>query len=250
MAEQLPQHLFTVPDSAPAQFVPGPGPEGTAIVVDEPKAKKTRGKKAPAGTGIAAAEISPELAADLERKRQFYAETLKEIQDAPVQTPEQAQQLIDVGAQCKREKEVITEQKESITKPLNAALTAARRLFDPPIKFLESCEAAIKSKIIATREEQNRVQAAALQVVQQGNGRADQHTLALATGQALIPVPEGAYEVEDWHAEIVDATQLPAAYWIPNMEMLTDLAKRQKGQIQVPGVRFFVSKRLAIRTNG
>lgn len=248
MSTELPAEMFApaaaaAPTTTPA-YESGPGPSG-AIVVETPK--KTRAKKAPAGTGAATAAITPELAADLERKREFYAETLREIQGAPTDSQEQCQQLVDVAAKCKTEKDLITEQKESITKPLNAALTAARRLFDPPIQFLNSCEAAIKGKLNERLNQQRIDQARALAAVAQGGGRADTATMAVATGAGLVAAPEGSYEVETWHAEITDATLLPAPYWMPNMEMLQDMAKRQKSQAQVAGVRFFSTKSLAIR---
>lgn len=222
---------------------PAPMTVDTAV---EPK--KTRAKKAPAGTGKAAAEISPELVASLESKRAFYAETLLEIQGAPLNTQEHVDMLSGVAAQCKAELKALEEQRESITKPLNAALTAANRLFKPPMEFLKSCEAAIKNKINARLAEQRQLQSTALQLVAENNGRVDQATMATAVGVDLVKAPEGSYEVESWTCEIVDATQLPAPYWIPNMDMLEDTAKRQKSAAIVPGVRFFATKALRIRT--
>lgn len=235
---QTPVHVL------PAAWQP---PVAPALVLESPTApaKKTRTKKAPAGQGAQVAQISPELMARLETKRARFAGLLAQLQPYPVDTQEQFQNLVDTAADCKVERDGLILEKESITKPLNAALTATRRIFDPPIKFLESCETLIKSKLEARLAAQRAAQDRALTEVAQG--RVSHATMQVATGQELLVAAEGSYTIEHWSAEVVDPTLLPMSYWIPNVDMLNDLAKRHKGQIQVPGVRFIRKETIAIR---
>jgi hypothetical protein len=246
-----PRAKHVEPGREAAGLAPGlfPGEEDQAhaaeLVVEPKKGKAKRSAKPTGPVGM-----SPELADELERERARYAMLLQRIQMAPCETQENCQDLVDTAADIKGAKDVLTERKEAITKPLNAALNAARRMFDPPIKFLESCEQAIKGKMQMRLAEQRQLQAQALQAVQANGGRVDQNTMALATGTENVIAPEGSYEIEDWGFEIVDAAQLPAPYWIPNLEAIQAIAKSQKHQASVPGVRFFSTKRLAIRRAG
>jgi hypothetical protein len=219
--------------------------EAVAEVVDESAPKKKGRAKKSASTGAAVAQITPELTAELEHKRAFWAETLLEIQNAPLNTQAEVDMLDACAKEAKRQLALLEEQKDSIVKPLNAALTATRRLFGPAIEFCKSCESAVKGRIVARLNEQNQRQSAALAAVAQG--QRDAATLAVATGQELVAVPEGTYEIEEWHAEVVEPTALPPAYWIPNQAMLDAIAKDQKQQAHVPGVRFFKTSRLAMR---
>ena len=225
------------------------------VVPATPPAKKPRNKKKTStALAVAGGPITPELSAELENDRARYAGLLAMIQAAPCSTEREAQDLVDTAADAKARLAALEQRRDGILDPLNSAIKEIKRLFSPPIEFLKSAERAIKDKLEGALAAQRQAQAAALAAMAQSGGRVDESTFAVATGQVNIPVPEGSYEVEDWGYEITDATKLPAQFWMPNAELLTATAKQLKPaaaqqipDAQVPGVRFFSTKRLAIR---
>lgn len=248
MSSELPPGLFPDPRQASIPGVPAPI---VATVIEGKKPRAVRGSKKATNAlaASAAAGITPERSAALEAQRDKFSRLLAVLQQAPTETQEQCQDLVDTAADIKNQLDGLTAEKKAIVDPINAAASAVRRFFDPPIKFLESCESAIKGKLEARLNGQRQVQAQALAQVTQANGAVSSQTMALATGAENVIAPEGSYEVEDWDCEITDATQLPAAYWIPNMDLLRATAKQQKNQAAVPGVRFFASRSLRVRRN-
>ena len=221
------------------------------VVVAEPKGKRKAPAKKKAGSGPGLV-VPEEQVTELEALRAELAQDLAHIQRFPLETQEHVDQLTAVGLEAKRRREDLEERRKKITGPLDAAKAEVKRYFDPPIEFLKSAQAAIKSLLEARMNDQRATQAKALAAVQASAGHVDGATMALATGAAHVKPAEGSYEREVWSYEITDLTQLPAQFWTPNLDMLAKYATEHKGEAekgaaQVPGVRFFATRSLVMR---
>ena len=57
-----------------------------------------------------------------------------------------------------------------------------------------------------------------------------------------VEKPKGLSFLEVWSAEVVDKSQLPVQWMIPNQQALDAHARNTKGQISIPGVKFNCKK--------
>lgn len=251
MSEQLP---LSEPPLPPATQILPPGvtaPEG-ALTAEVKKPGRGRPKKAAGAVPSKALAVPDEKVAELTTKREELANDLRQVQNWPLDTQEQADVLTEVCQKAKAEQEEYEAQQKKITDPLDEAKRQIKALFGPPIEYLKSIRAAGKTRLEGRLQAQRNEQRAALAAVQEAGGRVDAATMAVATGSSFVKPTEGSYEVETWTFEVTDPSQVPAQFWMLNDTALKHHATEHKGEAergskQVPGVRFFSTRRLVIR---
>lgn len=182
----------------------------------------------------------------------------------------------ELRAVAKQEK-ALTEQRLSLTRPLDEVKKGIMALFDPAITALQTIQTTYKTKMLAWDkaerariDEENRKarEAAAAEEKRQRESaealrkQAEEKAAAglAAEAEALqaaahkvasTPPPPAAivtpvarrkgssHIAKRWTFEIVSVSDLPRDYLIPDEQKLAKLATALKGDAKVPGVRFF-----------
>lgn len=115
----------------------------------------------------------------------------------------------ELRAVAKQEK-ALTEQRLSLTRPLDEVKKGIMALFDPAITALQTIQTTYKTKILAWDK------------------------------AAPVARRKGSSHIaKRWTFEIVSVSDLPRDYLIPDEQKLAKLATALKGDAKVPGVRFF-----------
>lgn len=165
--------------------------------------------------------------------------SLQELRCTPETYPGICDALIDVKARVKG----LTEQQETILKPLREAESAVRNWFRSPIETYKMIEAGLKRRVAeyqeTLRQEKHKAIVAA--------GQAPTPTaMAQLTALAVPPTPAAISFRKTWEVEIVDPNLVPREYLLIDTTALRKVCVATKGQIQVPGVRFFQKDGVAV----
>ncbi|MFW9821399.1 MAG: hypothetical protein ACFFE4_00595 [Candidatus Thorarchaeota archaeon] len=175
-------------------------------------------------------------------------------------------------------KELICDRKK-ITQPIDESKKAAMELFKKPIDFYEASVAILGNKMKSFKTEQDRIlkekqekerlkreaeerkikeklEAKAQKAIEKGQiEKAEilkEQKEEVFVPEVILPskpaAPEGIHYRENWKHEIVDISLIPRGYLIPNEKMLAGIAKSTKGQLQIPGVKFYKEDILVTRT--
>lgn len=169
--------------------------------------------------------------------------------------------------------------RKNITKPLDMAKKAVMELFNKPLTLLSNAESKLKENMIAFHNEQERIRKAeeeklrkkaeeeelkkkeALEVrAQKAEEKGDTekaNELREKKEDIFVPTPilsepeqpKGISYKTLWSAEIVDQSQIPREYLIPNMQLLDKLASVYKDTKEIPGIKFVSKKILSGRIN-
>lgn len=183
----------------------------------------------------------------------------------------------------KQVEKTLEDRRKSLVKPLNEHIRYINGLFKEPMKILTETEGHIKKAILDwNRREQERIrreQEAAMRKAEAQRKRME--TLArkaeeagdmekaeqfiekseniepIVTGEG-VENPSGIYTTKRWKAEVYDTKSLVVAVakgdasleaLMPDMKYLEGLAKRLRGNVQIPGVRFYEVESLAARAD-
>ena len=185
--------------------------------------------------------------------------------------------------EIKKAEKALEDRRTSLVKPLNDHIKYINGLFKKPMGILTETEGHIKKAILDwNRREQERIrkeQEAAMRKAEaqrkrmetlarkaeeQGNAEKAESFLTKAenvepnlSGETVFN-PSGIYTQKRWKAEVYDLKSLVAAVAkgdvsleaiMPDMKYLEGLAKRLRGNVQIPGVRCYEVESLAARTD-
>lgn len=156
----------------------------------------------------------------------------------------------EARTQLKKYSKQITAVKETVTKPLNAALKAARALFATVEDRVEESLTAIDKAMIAYQTEQKRIadekEAKIAARVGEGKGKLKAETAIEKMGEIEKPSEKVATESGGTQFitvpvfKVVDVTKLPAEYLLPNE---VKIRAAMKAGIQLPGVEYSTEER-------
>ena len=145
--------------------------------------------------------------------------------------------------------DLITEEKEKITKPLNEALKAERARWKPMETVLESAVSILRKGITAYQTEAKRkadLEAAKLaERVGEGRGKLKAETAIRKMGeiegpQAKVETASGSLKFRtEKKFEVVDMSKLPVEYLLPDEPAIR---KAMKEGIELPGVRYYTEE--------
>ncbi len=144
----------------------------------------------------------------------------------------------------KRRSQELQAVKEGITKPMRESLSATQALFKPVESRYEEAERLLKDKIasyLRRRQEENR---AALQTAAAAN---DISTVVELASKAA-PVPEGISTRTLFDAEVIDESQIPREYLIPDFTKIRAVIRASKGSVAIPGIRVVERTSVAVKT--
>lgn len=167
----------------------------------------------------------------------------------------------------------LSELRLSLTRPLDESKRKIMDLFRGPGAALTKAEGFIKKAMLAftseqgrvrraeeerLREEQRKEAARLANLAEKARARKDEAKAAefearqanvestqVVVAPAAIPKAPGISTREIWEYEIVDATQIPADYLIPDHPLIGQTVRATKGKVTIPGVRIFSRKTLA-----
>lgn len=164
------------------------------------------------------------------------------IQDLPCNA-ETYSGICDALIQVKARVKNLTEQQEVILKPLREVERAVREWFRAPIATYQTVENVLKMRVAAyqgtLRQEKQAAIIAAGQVPTPS-------AMAQLTALAAPPTPAAISFRKTWEVEITDPNLVPREYLLIDTAALRKVCVATKGQIQVPGVRFFQKDGVAV----
>jgi hypothetical protein len=180
---------------------------------------------------------------DLESKEAL-AELSASLQDLPCNTqtyPGICEALIEVKARVKG----LTAQRETVLGPLREAERAVREWFRAPLETYQMIENVLKERVAGYQETLRQEKHAAIVAA----GQAPTPTaMAQLTALATPPTPTAITFRKTWEVEITDPNLVPREYLLIDTAALRKVCVATKGQIQVPGVRFFQKDGVAVGT--
>lgn len=163
-----------------------------------------------------------------------------------IHTAEDMVKATEVLSNLNRYADTVTEKKESITKPLNAALKAARQMFVPLETKLEDAIGGVRKAMITYQTEavrkQKEEEAKIAARIGEGKGKIKIET-AVEKLQNIEKAPEkiatdaGQVKFKTVKKfEITDISALPREFMVPNE---VEIRKAMLAGIEVTGVRYY-----------
>jgi hypothetical protein len=176
-----------------------------------------------------------------------------EINEFEIQTKDDLAFAVEILTETKANLKRLDEKRKEITGPLNEALKAANGLFKPAITFYEKCEKIIKQKIAAAYAQAGSEARAALEAASEAAGIGDGTgvTAALQAHDDAVEFPEveGIQYRSIWKFEITDESLIPRDFLTPNILLISGVVQNKKGATDIPGVRVFEEKIVAVRAS-
>ena len=191
----------------------------------------------------------------VELVKQQAIKALDVVTELVIENKEGYETAVKIGTRIKEVSKTITERKEEITKPLNEALKSARALFKPAEEALDKAEAELKTKMLAWREVERKLEEEAKkkaeeeikkqeellknkEITEMEATKAQIATMTKANEakvEKTIKTETGAKATEKFITEyvVIDKSQIPLMFMEPNMVQIKQAFK--DGQ-PVPGV--------------
>lgn len=183
------------------------------------------------------------LQAEINDETDQAKEALSEIKKFEIVDNDSLTFAADVLAEAKGNFKRLDDKRKEITKPINAALKATNALFKPALDFYRNCEAAIKGKMVAANAA---AQVAAQEALQDaGAAAADGDTEGVTTAIAAhdeavnLPAADGVQYRSTWKFRIVDETQIPREYLMPDHKLIEGHVRHKKGSTVIPGIEAY-----------
>lgn len=198
-------------------------PEAVAAPVDAPKP--------------APVELRSELATE---SKEFH-EILAMVEEFAIEDDEDMTLAREQLSEVKSKYKALEERRKAATAPLNASLKEINGWFKPATTALMAIERAWKGKLAAAKrmfaERQRELAAQAAEAQAQGNmGDVRDQLMASHDAQAAADaVKTRVY----WKFEIVDESQIPREFLMPNEKLIGEVVRSRKDQAVIPGVRIF-----------
>jgi len=178
---------------------------------------------------------------DLESKEAL-AELSASLQDLPCTSqtyPGICEALIEVKARVKG----LTVQRETVLGPLREAERAVREWFRAPLETYQMIENVLKERVAGYQETLRQEKHAAIVAAGQAPTPS---AMAQLTALATPPTPTAITFRKTWEVEITDPNLVPREYLLIDTAALRKVCVATKGQIQIPGVRFFQKDGVAV----
>lgn len=205
------------------------------------------------------------------------------IIDSPDAYQASAEDLKSIKAKIKE----LTETRFSLTRPLEESKKKIIALFKVPLDFLARAEAKVKKGITGWHQQQEEIrlaeeqrlaemqrqeaeklrkqaekEAVKAEALKTEKGRAEAKAKAeklqaeaVAT-TAMTPTVEskvedisGISKRRDWKFEIIDASQIPREYMIPDEKYIGLIVRASKGKKEIPGVKIFYEDNISSRSS-
>ena len=180
------------------------------------------------------------------------------------------QSASDLMGLAKKKIKEITDKRMKFTRPLDQLKKDIIAEVQPQIDLLEQIIADQNKEVLAYKEEQDRILKEQQEKEERERKRKEaelqrrlesakkeetkeklQEELELT--QTEVPVvqetfkPKGLSFREVWKYRIIDEDKIPRTYMVPNEKLLSEMASKMKGKIEVPGVKFYQEKITANR---
>lgn len=186
-------------------------------------------------------EVQVRRPPDLETT-EILAELQASLQDLPCTAdtyPGICDALIDVKARTK----VLSDQQETILKPLREVERAVREWFRAPLDTYRTIENVLKQRVVDYQKTLRQEKQAAIEAA----GREPTPTaMAQLTALAAPPTPAAISFRKTWDFEIVDANLVPREYLLIDTVAIRKVGVATQGRQQIPGVRFFQKEGAAV----
>lgn len=163
--------------------------------------------------------------------------------------------------------------RKALKEPINIAARNVQAFFKPPLEFLSRAEAIVKKKMVAWKNEQDRIAREAQRKAEE-KARKEQERLdrqadkAEAAGrseraetlreraastvpvmpQSEAPKVSGISDRKVWQFEITDPAKVPDKYKVIDEKKIRGVVRAMKGDTEIPGVRVFEESTIAARS--
>lgn len=178
---------------------------------------------------------------DLESKEALVelSSSLQDLPCTPATYPGICEALIEVKARVNS----LSAQRETVLGPLREAERAVREWFRAPLETYQMIESVLKERVAGYQATLRQEKHAAIVAA----GQAPTPTaMAQLTMLATPPTPAAISFRKTWEVEIVDPNLVPREYLLIDTTALRKVCQATKGQIQIPGVRFFQREGVAV----
>lgn len=168
-----------------------------------------------------------------------------------IDTREELETAAEVLAEVKGKLKKISERKEEITRPLNAALRSARDLFRPLENHYSEVESAIKGAIGAWHLKETEANRRAVSDAADAHAAGDASGVATALAKVgTVKNTPGITAYTKWDFVIEDESALPREFLCPNETLIREACNHSTDRepTPIPGVRFFPKPVVSSRT--
>jgi hypothetical protein len=153
--------------------------------------------------------------------------------------PEICNALVEVKARSK----ALEAQQKTILDPLRAAERAVKAWFKAPLDTYKTIEGALKDHVARY---QDTLRAERYAAIQAAGREPTPEAMQSLTALAAPPTPPAIQMRKVWKVEVTDEDQVPREYMIVDVAALRALCIETKGELSVPGVRFYQEDSVAV----
>lgn len=195
----------------------------------------------------------------------IYAKALKLLDYAEkrvIATAEDIKPATDDLAIISTVKHTLEDKRKEYTQPLQVQVKTINEAFKILMAPIEQADQLTRGKILAYQKEQDRIrteqeyinamklEAAEAEMRLKGELSESVNLVTIsAEAPKRVSTEMGSVTTrENWKWELTDINLLPNEYKIPDIAMLTAIAKKYHDQKQIPGVRFYNEPIIAVNT--
>jgi len=199
-------------------------------------------------------------------------QSLAHAESMSVTNADEYQAAADEVMAIKSKWKEIEDARKALKQPVDEAAKRIQAFFKPPLDFLTKAEGIIKRKMVEWKSEQDRIareeQRKAEEKARKERERLEREAAkAAAAGREeraevlreraevvvaapvapVVPKVGGISERTIWKFEIVDASQLPRQFLMPNEKRIGEYVRAMKSDATIAGVRVYEEIALASR---
>jgi hypothetical protein len=192
------------------------------------------------------AAVTPEVVKELAVVNGEAQEYLEVFQTFHITTQGEMSLASELRAELKGKIKNLEERRKTVTVPLNQALKAVNDLFRAPLDTLNTAVVILNSRITEARAEMDRIAqeaiAALSEAAAQSDSEAIQEAIVAHDNAVSATTATGLGFRKRWTFRVVDESQIPREFMIPDVKALQAFATSLKDGAAVPGVEFYAEE--------
>lgn len=165
---------------------------------------------------------------------------LEAIDSIEIHTQDDLEFAAESLAEIKGKIKELEDERQSVTKPLNAVIRKINKWFKKPREILERCETKLKTRIAAAHQEEYQRQRQALEEAGKASMEQDEERAEAAMARAekttFQPV-EGLAFRHGFDYNIVAFEQIPREYLLVDDAKIKKVIKAHDGKVTIPGIK-------------
>lgn len=147
-------------------------------------------------------------------------------------------------------RKVLESKRDEVLKPLNAAVKKIREWYKPAFESLTRAEGTMRTLMLSYKRREAEAKELAAKKAQKllKDGKTEKAMVLIEQVNEAPVAAQGVSTRKTWTLEVVDASKVPAEFWMIDERALREYAKANAWSNPPPGVKYVQVESLAVRS--